>query len=130
MTWALCTCRAAEPATRPSLEALRLPDLATRVTVRPAVGEPLQIQLVDAASITNANVSFSIAGYAGGSLELSDGMSYPGSWHRASNCVAPIVPEVYAGTNLLSTSSRWRRSSRHSQVTPVRARGVFLGRSA
>lgn len=91
----------ATPSDDEGIEALRLPDVATRVTVRPAIGEPLQIQVVDAASITKADVSFSIAGYAGGSLELVDGMSYPGSWHRVSNCVAPIVPEVYAGTNAL-----------------------------
>lgn len=101
------------------LESLRFPDVATRVMVRPSGGEPLVIQVVDAAAITKANVTFALAGYAGGSVDLLDGTSYPGGGPRSSNRVAPIVNDVYVGPNLLCSlpNPAWFSLTSDTQTT-------------
>ncbi|MEY4512125.1 MAG: hypothetical protein RLZZ450_4247 [Pseudomonadota bacterium] len=84
------------------LAELRWPSLASRISIRPAIGEPLVVTTVAASAVTELEVEFALGGTAGGAITLRDGESAgDAGWHRVSNRLAPTVVKAKVGDNLL-----------------------------
>jgi hypothetical protein len=89
------------PSESKGLEGLTYPASAGPVRVVPAIGEPIEIDVVDATSVTGFEVEFQIGAVGGGGLLVEDGTTHAGGWGRTSNRLAPIIRSTMIGSSAL-----------------------------
>lgn len=84
-----------EPGTDSTLSFIDVPASATHVSVAPAVGAPLEIDVVTPADIDGVAVRVELGGVAGSPVLVEDGASFVGvGWGRVSNRLVPTLGDV------------------------------------
>jgi hypothetical protein len=78
------------------------------VQIVPELGEPVEVQVVDSASVT-AEISYRLVSVAGGGLGVVDGGSYGPGFARTGNRLAPIVQRMRVGDAIVCSTPdhRW-----------------------
>jgi hypothetical protein len=85
-----------------TLSELAFPATPGEVEIAPLAGTPLRVEVVDAARVTDIDVTFHLAGPAAGSIPLESGASYGADgWNQVDNWIAPMVDETRVGADAL-----------------------------
>ncbi len=73
------------------------------MTLRPTIGDALDIEVIDVADVSTLAVSFQVAGMAAGPLRLEDGASYGPAWGRKARFIFAVLDRVEVDSTLLAS---------------------------
>ena len=82
---------------------LTMPSEPGRILLDPAVGEPLEVEVVDVEDVEDFGVTFEVGGYAAGPTVLEDGGAYGPGWGRSSRFILATVDVATVGGTTLCT---------------------------
>jgi hypothetical protein len=90
------------PSAEAGLNELRWPSVATEVTIRPAIGEPISATVVEVSAVRSVAVDFYLGGFAAEPVKVEDGATEgEGGWRRVSNRLLPTVVNSAVGDAVL-----------------------------
>jgi hypothetical protein len=81
--------------------AVQMPAEPGTITLRPAIGDALDIEVVDVSDVSKMELAFQVAGSV--PLRLEDGESYGPSWARMSRFIFAVVERVEVDSTVLAS---------------------------
>ncbi|MCB9530623.1 MAG: hypothetical protein H6700_02570 [Myxococcales bacterium] len=89
---------AGAPVTDSTLSFIDVPEGATRMTIAPAIGPPVEVEVVTPNAIDGADVRVELGGVAGSPVLVEDGASFVDvGWGRVSNRLVPTLQDLTIG---------------------------------
>jgi hypothetical protein len=108
-----------------SIDTFVFPDVPGPITLTPAVGGPLVIEVVDPRQVDRVDITIQLAGFAGSPLVLMDQANYTADdWHRKRNRIDVIATATSVGADPLCSApapSWFKFASRTADVCQTMA---------